>query len=541
MKSAPNGSTPATTAVPNKMLERVASTSHPEDMPDSTKLTSRAATPSNNMPKLPMGMKDSKGRAKSREFLQQCLQEIAYLTSNATLNPIIHTTDPTDPDSASQPPRPQFVVSPQSAPAQEVAPVSNHIAGPNAEANTPAAAKEADSSAKLSVPSQPPFDSPEDVMPVSSSRGNPAVQQPDKVPDVQLWHPHGSFSSHLDAVRALVYDGSGEGLFTASDDCTIKYWRMLPTAAQTGQSKPVAELLTTLRGHEAAVTCLAYSKTHNILYSGSLDASIRQWNIPSNTPSKSETVSLCLSTVLPGSEQAVWGLSLFPYNGQEDMLLVSVSASGKIQLWNTSEKEPQPLLSWDYFGTDPAHEVQEERKSLSSIPVPTYVTKCPANLQVCVVSFTNGTVKLFNLVDGKELMAFKPPFDSHAQANMVVGHPTLPLVATAHEDNYIHVYDIRANACVLSLHAHRDSVTCLDIDPSGLTFVSGSHNGTVRFWDLMKMGEADSSVPTYQAKCFQEVQAHEVQSQEGVLAVAFHPSSPLVATSGADGTVRMYG
>ena len=39
--------------------------------------------------KLPVGVKDAKWRAKSRAYLQQCLQEIAYLTSSSTLNPIV--------------------------------------------------------------------------------------------------------------------------------------------------------------------------------------------------------------------------------------------------------------------------------------------------------------------------------------------------------------------------------------------------------------------------------------------------------------------
>lgn len=522
------------------MLERVASTSHSEDMQESTKLSSRAATPVNNVVKLPMGVKDARGRAKSREFLQQCLQEIAYLTSHATLNPITPTTDPTNPDAASHPPRPEFHVAPLAATTQEDTFAPSQMTEPRADAAPAAPTKEANAAHPMN-PTQPSPVPSVEVMPVSHSGDETLVQQPDQVPDVQLWHPHGSFSSHLDSVRALMYDGSGEGLFTASDDCTIKYWRMLPTATtQNDPTKPVAEPLTTLRGHQAAVTCLAYSKVHNILYSGSLDATVRQWSIPSVTPAKGETVSPCLSSVLPGTDQAVWGLALFPSHGQEDMLLVSVSASGTMHLWNTGEREPQLLLSWDYFGTNATPEAEEERKSMSSMPVPTSVTKCPANLRACVVSFSNGVVKLYNLSDGQELQAFKPPSGSQAQANMVVGHPTLPLVAAAHEDNCIHVYDIRENTCVLSLHAHRDSVTCLDIDPSGLTFVSGSHNGTVRFWDLMKTGDMETT-SSYQAKCFQEVQAHEVHAKEGVLAVAYHPSSPLVATAGADGAVRMYG
>ena len=67
--------------------------------------------------KLPIGMKDSKGRAKSRAYLQQCLQEIAYLTSNITLNPIMNQTNSSESEGqASQVSRPMFIVPDEPSP-----------------------------------------------------------------------------------------------------------------------------------------------------------------------------------------------------------------------------------------------------------------------------------------------------------------------------------------------------------------------------------------------------------------------------------------
>lgn len=76
---------------------------------------------------------------------------------------------------------------------------------------------------------------------------------------------------------------------------------------------------------------------------------------------------------------------------------------------------------------------------------------------------------------------------------------------------------------------HLDAVTCLAVDPSGLALVSGGHDCSLRFWDL--------STRT----CVQEVSSHRTKAGEGVTDVAFHPTLPFMASSGADGTVKLFG
>lgn len=542
---------------------------------------------SNSSVKLPLGVKDAKGRAKSRAYLQQCLQEIAYLTSPTTLNPIADKIEHEGGGAEVGPPRPRLSLLEHHGLSSEEKGVSGtpmphtddpfsrlSVPKPNATAGVgereaadecadalaakpdavlaaaaPVSATSTESSsalppasAPISAPASAPAPASENAAAVSASASassTSSVQPPISVPDVQLWKLKNTIQAHFDSVRAVVFDQVGDRLFTASDDCTIKHWNV-----KTGAEEATPELLTTLRGHQGAVTCLVLSKEQQRLYSGSLDSTVRTWKL-----SDGEAPS---SALVADQSQAVWDLALFPYHGQEDALLATASADGTVKLWWTDSAVPERLhLSWDYFGTQPEESAQAERASLGTLPVPTSVTAIPANLRVCAVSFSNGVVKTFSLETGKELKRLAsnvaPGEHSNAHANMVVAHPTLPLVATAQEDSYIHMYDVMTGVCTLSLHAHGDSVSCIDIDPSGLTLVSGSHDCTVRFWDIdnppapQDAPEQKQDMPTCSAVCFQEIQPHQVKANEGVLSVVYHPTAPLVATAGADGTVRLFG
>ena len=80
-----------------------------------------------------------------------------------------------------------------------------------------------------------------------------------------------------------------------------------------------------------------------------------------------------------------------------------------------------------------------------------------------------------------------------------------------------------------SMRAHLDAVTSLAIDASGFLLVSGGHDCSVRFWDILGS-----------KACVQEITNHREKAREGVLAVEFHPSLPIMASAGADGVVKLY-
>lgn len=98
-----------------------------------------------------------------------------------------------------------------------------------------------------------------------------------------------------------------------------------------------------------------------------------------------------------------------------------------------------------------------------------------------------------------------------------------------YEDKYIRLFDLSTKQCTYSMVAHLDAVTSLSIDPSGYSLVSGSHDCSIRFWDLLNSHS-----------CLQEDTKHRQKAEEGVLAVAYHPSLPFMASGGADGVVRVW-
>ena len=91
------------------------------------------------------------------------------------------------------------------------------------------------------------------------------------------------------------------------------------------------------------------------------------------------------------------------------------------------------------------------------------------------------------------------------------------------------VHPVAAGQCTHSMLAHLDGVTCLSIDPAGFTLVSGGHDGSVRFWDILGS-----------KACVQDINVHREKAREGVLAVEFHQSLPFVASAGADGVIKLY-
>ncbi|SPO35650.1 related to STRIATIN [Pseudozyma flocculosa] len=398
----------------------------------------------------------------------------------------------------------------------------------------------------------------------------------DAAADSQMWKSKKVLRSHLDAVRAVAFDQSNLSLISASDDNTIKFWKLDPQSINqpSGKAGADSDPLVTFRGHSAAVTCLAVSHHQRRIYSGSIDSSVRVWQLPDSNveayPPYDKSVEL---GCLVGHTQPVWDLALLPDKSDDEAYLATASADGTIKIWATQQTDsgraPAELrLSWDYFGVDPPSDVSKERENLEKtggLPVPTSVDMCRSDLRLCAVAYSNSVVKLFEVETGKQVRQLKSDqtYDNtlSTQINKLVTHPTLPLVITAHEDRYIRMFDLDSSECTLSMIAHLDAVTSLDIDASGLTLVSGGHDCSVRFWDIAggslspregpnssgsgaapATGSADEVVSNgTTAVCRQEITSHRRKAAEGVLAVKYHPTAPYFASAGADGVIRIYG
>ncbi|KAF7974063.1 hypothetical protein HWV62_13471 [Athelia sp. TMB] len=346
----------------------------------------------------------------------------------------------------------------------------------------------------------------------------------------KTWKTKRTLRNHLDAVRALAFHPTELCLATGGDDCTVKIWRMDVNSIASSGSRTSTEVepQLTLRGHSAAITRLIHSASKQLLYSASLDSSIRVWALPS--PSHTTYApydETCVRGVLIGHTDAVWDLALV----RDESTLISCGSEGIVKVWDVSGPSGggSLKLSWGYSGLENSDQVASDVDS----PGATAVEAMKADLKKVAAAYQNAVVKIFDIETGKELSRLPSDLSydgtPSTQISRIVSHPTMPILVTAHEDKFIRVFDIVTGQCTHSMLAHLDGVTSLSIDPSGFSLVSGSHDCSIRFWDLLGS-----------KACVHEIPAHREKAREGVLDVEFHSTLPFMASAGADGVVKLY-
>lgn len=329
----------------------------------------------------------------------------------------------------------------------------------------------------------------------------------------KTWNAKYTLRSHFDGVRALAFHPVEPVLVTASEDCTLKLWNLQKTIPAKKSASLDVEPVYTFRGHTGPVLCLAMSATGEQCFSGGLDGSLQCWNIPGSNidPYDSYDPSV-LSNSLVGHTDAIWGLSLH----SQKLHLLSCSADGSVRLWNPQSKTP--LLS--VFTSD-------------ADGIPTSVDFIRDDPNRMVTSYNSAAGIIYDVETGQQVMRLdtdKGVDDTlfYKQINRIISHPTLPLTITAHEDRHIRFYDNNTGKLAHAMVAHLDAVTCLAVDPNGLYLLSGSHDCSIRLWNLESK------------TCVQEITAHRKKFDESIFDVAFHPGKPFIASAGADALAKVF-
>ncbi|XP_006006421.1 striatin-3 isoform X1 [Latimeria chalumnae] len=329
----------------------------------------------------------------------------------------------------------------------------------------------------------------------------------------KTWNGKYTLRSHFDGVRALAFHPVEPVLVTASEDHTLKLWNLQKTVPTKKSASLDVEPIYTFRAHIGPVLSLAISANGEQCFSGGIDSTIQWWNMPNPNVDPYDTYDPnVLAGTLVAHTDAVWGLA---YSGIKNRLL-SCSADGTIRLWNPPEKSPCISTyngekehgiptSIDFIGCDPAH---------------------------IVASFNTGSTVLYDLETSQPLIVLASQVDAASpsanQINRVVSHPTLPVTITAHENRHIKFFDNKTGKSIHSMVAHLDAVTSLAVDPNGIYLMSGSHDCSIRLWNLESK------------TCVQEITAHRKKYDESIYDVAFHPSKAYIACAGADALAKVF-
>ncbi|CAK6982273.1 striatin isoform X2 [Scomber scombrus] len=327
----------------------------------------------------------------------------------------------------------------------------------------------------------------------------------------KTWNPKFTLRSHFDSVRGLAFHPVEPVLVTASEDHTLKLWNLQKTAPAKKCAALDVEPIYTFRAHSGAVLCVTMSSTGEQCFSGGVDGTIQSWNTPNpNVDPYDSYEPSVLRGALCGHTDFVWGLV---YTAAHHRLL-SCSADGTVRLWNAAD-------------TAPSLAVFNERGELG---VPTSVDLVSSDPAHMVTSFTTGHIGLFNMETQQLVLKLESagPPEAPCKINKVLSHPTLPITITAQEDRHIQFFDNNTGKLIHSMVAHLDSVTSLAVDPNGLYLMSGSHDCSIRLWNMESK------------TCIQEFTAHRKKFEESIHDVAFHPTKCYIGSAGADALAKVF-
>eukprot|EP00747_Dinoflagellata_sp_TGD_P168845 gnl/TRDRNA2_/TRDRNA2_196204_c0_seq1.p1 gnl/TRDRNA2_/TRDRNA2_196204_c0~~gnl/TRDRNA2_/TRDRNA2_196204_c0_seq1.p1 ORF type:complete len:625 (+),score=118.27 gnl/TRDRNA2_/TRDRNA2_196204_c0_seq1:53-1927(+) len=384
----------------------------------------------------------------------------------------------------------------------------------------------------------------------TGSSGVPSAAEAGKAEGmpVPMWRRRWTLRSHLDGARCVVCDEQAGVLVSCGEDALVKAWDLAPLWKGSPLSDEM-EPYVTLRGHTAAVLCVAYRSQDRVLFSAGMDYSIRAWRLPDSRSYNAYSADLSSQQatlragLLVGHRDNVWTVQLHPHLPS----LLSSSADGSIGIW-TAELDPASrdgdVMEASFTvrppgGDDPQY-----------VDVPTCAAWVPSDVTKFLGGYTSSRVAVFDAKRGAQILdlfpqqgvprpasvaaagtsdvppALRPSPEDAARpwVTSVNCHQILQVAATGHTDHTARIVDLVSGQFVTTLADHGDAVTSVCIDPvNGHSLVTGCHDGYVRSFDLRN------------GRCMQYLNLHEHKYDEAVHCV--HHGPRLLATAGADGNV----
>ena len=305
-----------------------------------------------------------------------------------------------------------------------------------------------------------------------------------------------------------------------------------------------SELIAEFSGHEAAVTCMAWSRDGQLLTSGSHDQTLRVWHLDRSvevvrlTHTGDDTVYDIFGR--PGGRYArrrrIDAVAWAPGGGR----LLSGAHDGVVRLWDY--EYGRQVFEWPRSGPVTSLALSLDGRWLAAGTV-------------------SGHLRVFQMTDGDLFAQF-----SSGMIGALAWHPRGRFLTVGHE-NDITLYDVEGKVVGETMKRHERWVTDLAWSPDGTMIASGGADAAVCIWrptpgqtpaQAVHLDEAVSGVGWSR-----DGRRLVVVTLDGVITlldavtmsvlarrhtfggtlhdVAWSPVRELIATASGDGTVRVWG
>ncbi len=277
---------------------------------------------------------------------------------------------------------------------------------------------------------------------VAISRGGQYWAAVSRRGEVRVWREEGKllhlvWQAHTDTTFAFALSPDEHTLASGSMDGSVKLWDV------------ESEALLWSGWHTQGTTCLAFSPDGRLLASGGLDATVRLWEASLGTPVE--------DIPHPGP---VFSASWSP----DGRLLASGDVAGTTRLWEIGHSEPATCVQTLSGHTNLV-------RNLAFAP----------DGSILVSASWDSTVKLWQLASGRCLETLV----GHTErVEALAWSPDGGTLASGGRDTTIRLWDGKLGTLRAVLQGHSAIVFGLAFTPDSSHLLSGSDDGTLRLWEV---------------------------------------------------------
>lgn len=284
---------------------------------------------------------------------------------------------------------------------------------------------------------------------------------------------------HQEAVTAAVFSSDSSLIASASDDSTVRIWRV-------SDGKCINKLV----GHKDTVYSLAFFPSGNTVVSGSPDKTVKLWSIKDGK---------CLHT-LKGHNSAIREVAVSP-----DSSLIAFASyiddydgSGKVWIWSVDKRhylhelqghwgsvysvafspDSTLLAAGTEDGVIRIWQIKDCRclYTLKGHEEPVYSLEFAPDTVHIASSSSDGTTRVWQFAEETCIQEY----ESGTFMTSISVSIDSALVATASSTREIQIWNVDTGSCDYRLHGHVDSISSVSFSPDSKLLVSASGDSSVR-------------------------------------------------------------